>query len=670
MTYEEFRNPPERYRPLQLILSYEQLFGDDEEALRRNLRRVKELGIRGLVVTVNQENYLRSEKAWDVLQCALRISKELGFRLWLYDEEGYPSGSAGGLVLKRDPTCEATGLIERVNGSGEAVHEVIPLYQDTHATENFYQKRRYINILDPKATATFIELTHEEYARRLGDVSRWFETVFTDEPSLINTYVPKGKTYPLTLPWVSSLPEVFFERKGYDLMPHVTSLYHDVGEKDRKIRCDFYEVVSELCAENYFGQIQRWCQQHGIASSGHLLGEETLVWQTSFEGDPFACYRKMDIPGIDMILSSPERIMNENFFIVPKLASSAAQLMGKREVMCEISDFLGESENRPATFEQITCTAGILYALGVTELVCMYGSPILEVLRKTSDQTSSKPIIRAEDYRRYTEFVARLKSVFSRGKRETRVAVLHPIVSVWANFTPSNRSMYEPHPNERVRFIDRAFTNLCRDLLHHQIDFALLDDKAVTESEVGGGELIVAGNRYSCFILPAMDTIRCSSAEKIAAFAENGGHVYSYSLRSDYAAEGVEYDERVRALVSKTFTHENSFAEAQSLDFLEAVTRRIKQTCELSSKDPPLLCTPLSLDGETIFFIVNPSPREWKGTGSFAAVGEPFLLHPLTAEIISPQAVERAGPGTTLSFSLNPYESLFIYFKTTSSFIP
>jgi len=89
-------------------------------------------------------------------------------------------------------------------------------------------------------------------------------------------------------------------------------------------------VISDLCAETYFGQIQSWCRAHKVLSSGHLLGEETLVWQTLFNGDPFMCYRRFDIPGIDMILSSPERIMQdrEPFFLVPKVASSAARLQG------------------------------------------------------------------------------------------------------------------------------------------------------------------------------------------------------------------------------------------------------------------------------------------------------------------------------------------------------
>lgn len=660
---EEFKNPPDKDRPLQLTLSYEQWFGEDEETLRANLHRVRGLGIGGLVVTVNQQNYLRSEKAWETLRLALRVSKELGFRLWLYDEEGYPSGTAGGLVLAKDPSLEATGLIQKSDGPGESVYEAVPLYEGTHATENFYQKRHYINILDTGATKTFIEVTHEEYARRLGDLSMWFEAIFTDEPSLINAYVPKGKTYPLTLPWLRSLPEIFLARKGYDLMPYIESLYRHTGGEDRKVRCDFYDLTSQLCAENYFGQIQEWCQSHGIASSGHLLGEETLVWQTYFEGDPFACYRKMDIPGIDMILSSPERIMRENFFLVPKLASSAAHLTGKREVMCEISDFLGEFENRPATFEQILCTASILYALGITELVCMYGSPILDILGRRDGFPTPQPTMLAKEYKKYTGFVARLKSIFAAAKIESRVAVLHPIVSIWANFTPSDCSMYEPHPNERVRFIDTAFTNLCRDVIQHQIDFDILDDKAIADAEIVGDELVISGNRYSCVVLPPMDTARLRTVEKIAQYADRCGFVLAHALLPEYAAEGSEHDAEVKKVMKKILTNSRTkFVQKDSRTFPEAVKSHVKPNCELFPPSPDILCTRLITNQEKIFFLSNTSSQPWKGVCTFEALGKVALLYPVSGNSSTPGITDVQDSKTKINLSLESYQSLLVAF--------
>jgi hypothetical protein len=660
---EHFQNPPLKYRLLQFLLGYEEWFGEDEITIRENLLRVRDLGIGGLVVSVNQKQYLRSEKAWDVLRLGVRISKELGLRLWIYDEEGYPSGAAGGLVPEKDPSLEAAGLVYHPERSGDSRYEVVPLYDGTHATENFFQKRRYINILDPKATATFLEVTHEAYARHLGDLSKLFEAVFTDEPSLITAYIPKGKTYPLTLPWSDSLPQSFFERKGYDLTPHLESLYKDAGEDYRRIRCDFYEVISELCAESYFGQIQTWCKNHGIASSGHLLGEETLVWQTYFEGNPFACYRKFDVPGIDMILSSPERIMRENYFIVPKLASSAARLAGKQEVMCEISDFFESMDKHPATLEQMMGTASIMYALGVTELVSMYSTAVLEVLKRNDPSASQIPIVGADQYRRYTSFASRLKLIFSQGKIENRVALLHPIISLWANFTPSDRSMYEPHPNERVRFIDEEFTNLCRALLQSQIDFDIVDDRAIAEAVIVGDELRVSGNVYSFVVLPPMDTIRVQTIQKMARYAHEGGFVLAHGLLPTHAAEGREDDEEIMRYVREIFKNpKNTFVEGQTADLIGRLKLQLHPNCELNPPTSEILCTRLSKNNTRIFFLANTSSQAWQGQCRFDEVGRVTLSYPDSANVVTPDSVEAEDSATNLTISLECYQSVFVSF--------
>jgi hypothetical protein len=345
-----------------MIHGFEGWAGAGEDVIRDRVRGLLKAGIGGVVTNVNFQNYFRDDGALEVFRRGVRIAHEEGLRVWIFDEEGYPSGAAGGMVLEKALSAEAQGLIRVADAAGEIRYEVVTLYEATHATENFYKKRHYINILDPVAVATFLEVTHDRYARLLDPIDRCVEAFFTDEPSLITACIPKDRDYPRTVPWHGRVPEEFRTRKGYDILPHRESLFVDTGEIDRKIRCDFYEVIADLCAETYFGGLQEWCHSRHVASSGHLLGEETMVWQTDFDGDPFTCYRKFDIPGIDMILSDPEKIMAKDYFMVPKIAGSACRLQGARRLMCEISDFFGTMDKHPATMDQMKCTAGILFS--------------------------------------------------------------------------------------------------------------------------------------------------------------------------------------------------------------------------------------------------------------------------------------------------------------------
>jgi hypothetical protein len=645
-------------RVLQMLHSFERWGGTTDDAIRSTVRGLLKAGLGGIVTNVSRQNYLRDEGSLEVLQRGVRIAHEEGLRVWIYDEEGYPSGTAGGLVLDKAPSVEAQGLIRVVGAAGEVRYEVVTLYEATHATENFYKKLRYPNILDPLAVSTFLEVTHDRYARVLEPIDRYVEAFFTDEPSLISVYIPTGREYPRTLPWHPRVPEEFRARKGYDLLPHRESLFVDVGETDRKIRCDFYEVIAELCAETYFGGVQEWCHSHNVASSGHLLGEETMVWQTGFNGDPFTCYRNFDIPGIDMIISNPEKIMAKDYFLVPKVAGSASRLQGVRRVMCEISDFFGRRDKDPATIDQMKCTAGILFSFGVTQLCSYYGLSL-------APESEIKPgKFSIKEYRKYTEFAARLNSLFTTGKIRPRVAVLYPILSLWAHFTPSNRSMYEPHPNPDVRFLDGAFTDLCRSLVQQQIDYDIVDERSLVGARIEGNALVVGEQRYQVLVLPPADTIRLRTMETILQFVEGGGSVLAHSLVPKHAAEGPRDDTRITDMVKKIRAAGSLGGSAPGsppIGYL--VKSRIPPDCDLSPSSPNILCTLIQRKEGPAYFFVNVSSRGYTGTCTFRAAGNPSQFNPATGEEHPLKTEKTNGSLSRASLILRPFESIFVLFR-------
>jgi hypothetical protein len=642
-------------RPLQIIPPFEVWAGTTDEAIHGKILGLVKAGLGGLVTNVSLQNYLRDDKAWEILRRGVNIAHEEGLRVWIYDEEGYPSGAAGGLVLEQAPTTEAQGLTRVTDANGTIRYEPITLYEATHATENFYRKRRYINILDPVAASTFLAVTHDRYARVLEPIARYVEAFFTDEPSLISVYIPKDREYPKTLPWHPRVPDEFQARKGYNLLPHLESLFSNVGDMDRKIRCDFYEVIADLCADTYFGALQEWCRSHRVASSGHLLGEETMVWQTDFNGDPFVCYRKFDIPGIDMILSDPEKIMAGDYFMVPKVAGSAARLQGKRRLMCEISDFFGRMDKRPATMDQMKCTAGILFSFGVTDLCSYY--PLSLAPEHEVKPTEFSPM----GYREYTEFAARLNSLFTSGNVERRVALLYPILSLWGHFTPSNRSMYEPHPGAEVRFLDGEFTTLCRGLLQQQIDYDIVDERTLSGATIEGNSLVVGEQKYRVLLLPPLDTVRLRTMEGIVRFVESGGSVLAHPMLPRYAAEGPQDDSRIQGMVEKIRAAGALGGSAPGSPTIGYLIRsRIPSDCDLTPSSPNVLCTLVRLNDGPAYFFVNVSSREYAGSCTIRAEGELALYDPSTGDDRPVRHVITSGSLSRMTLNLRPFQSVFL----------
>lgn len=620
---EQFRHPPNRYRTLQIIHNFDS-FGSDEATLRQRLEWLRATGIGGLVCNVSFKDYMRSEEQWRILLAGLKVAEELGLYLWLYDEEGYPSGAAGGLVLERNPDLEAVGLVRKVGTDGKPRYEVQRMYEGTHCTENVYKKRRYVNLLNPLATRIFIEVTHEAYARRVPHLGKRVHAIFTDEPSLMTTYIrPPADALP-ALPWVEDLPEQFKRRKGYDLMPHLESLYTDTGDY-RGVRCDFYEVVAQLVAERYLGQIQQWCRKHGIASSGHLLAEEKLLWHVMYYGDLFPCLKRMDIPGIDILSSDPLALAAGNGFLVPKLISSAAHLMGRTETMSETSDFAEQMGGRRATLQQMKATASLQYLLGINTITSYYPDPYGATHPNNTEQ-------RRADYAEYNAHVGRLSLLLREAQHECDVAVLYPVAGVQANFYPTTLSMYQPHPSRRLNEIDDGFVNLCRWLLQHQIDFDIVDEAAVQKAQIGRKQFRVAKERYKALVIPSTDAIHIATLQQVLKMAQNGVTVVLVGEQPRYAASRNESDEQVRQLVQALRRRAQSVATTD--DRMAAALRQAGCGVQIEPALPEIWVARYRRGKGSLYCLLNLSQKDRKCTLKIPdAVRSASLRLPETGEV-------------------------------------
>ena len=87
-------DPPAEDRPLQIVHGIHA-----GRASVDGMKYYQDLGLGGIVCNVAFGEYMQSDKHWNTLIAGVEACKELGLVVWLYDEDGYPSGAAGGLVI-------------------------------------------------------------------------------------------------------------------------------------------------------------------------------------------------------------------------------------------------------------------------------------------------------------------------------------------------------------------------------------------------------------------------------------------------------------------------------------------------------------------------------------------------------------------------------------------
>jgi hypothetical protein len=697
---EAFIDPPSEFRPL--IITHAKAVQDpsvlDWLDERRAGGTVLDVGVRPRKAMDGEHwlerRYMDDPGLFEGLRQTMGELKKRGRQIWIYDELGYPSGSAGGRVLEGHPEYQAWAVSCRtfISENGSISVEVekdnveacmaIPVRQGNissgekvdltdHAREGSFRwyvpegewkvfllerfqpdtwmrhnvQRRNVNIMDRDAIARFIEITHERYATELGPQLQDVELFFTDEPQFGATepWIYGKDEAPPAVQWCDELPGAFQAKKGYSVVEALPALFDDVGPETGRYRYDFYDVQSDLVAENYFGQLEDWCHEHGVLSSGHLLLEESLLHHLMWTGSFVKNWSRMDLPGVDLLLSDPSKVdpelakkslpgddpryktmggwhdesvvVNEDFSC--KMAASIARLTGKQGVFTE-SFALAQN----ATLPRVSGVTAWQFASGITHM-STYG---------IQNELS------AEDYASFADFAGRLALLCRRGKAVTNVAVLVPEASVWASYNPPDGGMF-PHYikcNQDAIHIDHVFRETCHQLSAHQRDYEILSENLLQEATIDNGKLQLAGYSFSILILPEARMLHETTLDKVEEFVQAGGHVaFVGSLPSQNPAKGMdaEMTARAEALLASMEDHSYHATSPEQLDKLIVWMGNIDSPAVQWDGAPDIRLLHRREDNREIFLLANPGLKNIEGTFSAEFRGMVSIWDPASGGI-------------------------------------
>ncbi len=188
------------------------------------------------------------------------------------------------------------------------------------------------DILNPDAVACFLRLTHDEYYRRLKE---FFGTtiiaMFTDEPN------PLGKgPHRVTEPWpyTPGFADWLAIKWGCDPRPWLPALWLDFGERTAEFRRAYRQAVADRLNEVFYRAQHEWCENHGIALTGH-----------PDRSDEMAVLRHFHIPGQDTVwravLPNSPSALEGPHSTAAKAATSAARAHGRRRILTELGGAYG-----------------------------------------------------------------------------------------------------------------------------------------------------------------------------------------------------------------------------------------------------------------------------------------------------------------------------------------
>lgn len=545
----EWKSPPPEYGPEP----YYGLNGNVSlEQVRRDLDTLKQLGFTAVTVQAGYGMpfaYL-SPEYFAFFREFVAEAKKRHMRVWIVDDAGYPSGFAGGKFSSEKPELRMQALevaqtipvaggatlhqslppdtvsAAAVNQEGVAVpvplnggaldwtapagnwtvlvvdHEFCtsPTRSDTNPHRVKDTTQSLEDYLDPEATAQFLEFTHKQYKKYVGDeFGRTILGFRGDEPD----YSISG------LPWTPKFFARFREIKGYDVQPYAALFAQTPSKRNPgipihltaeqlRIKADYYDVFSQMFAAGFFKPQGDWCAANHLEYQVHLNHEEIEMDLVRSEGSFFRDMRYVQVPGIDAIW---HQIWKDTVSDYPRLASSVSHVYGKPRDFTE-----SFAAYRPAP--DVNMARYILneqFVRGVNLVEMMY-------FPATSSGPRPPPSYMGEPgFPELLTYVRRMSYLLAMGRPDARVGLLLPSSSMWLGNDAS----------------DTAFVSTERLLSEHQIDFDIVSEDALARDlKAGKGSFeTLSGNAYRTVILPAPLVISSEALARLRAFAEGGGKV-------------------------------------------------------------------------------------------------------------------------------------------------
>jgi hypothetical protein len=396
----------DRYRP---ILNNGVLNDATPEKARADVAWYKQCGYGGFAINGGTRTPIENLNDWlsgfmQACRYYVEAAKELGMNVWIFDEWGYPSGTACGQVLteERFRAKKYRLSYDIILEAGQSLCLPVPdkfvsacafpvdyfsFYCNQLSSERIYpqdgqlcytagQRTRVIavaweyttfithtmpmtkvdkstvgtiDILSKEAVAKFLRCMHEWYVEPLGDeFGKTIQGFFYDEPELCYDF-----------PYTEELPEAFLKRFGYpleDILPELlgwkfrsalvsgasSRLVSDssAGAQLCKYMADYEAVWTDLLARNFYGQIQEWCHAHGLLSVGHQDLDNQLSTLRTVSGDFWENNKYNDRPGIDVIW---DNIAPDKFADFARYAGCAKRTFGTSGAISETFAEMGPS---------------------------------------------------------------------------------------------------------------------------------------------------------------------------------------------------------------------------------------------------------------------------------------------------------------------------------------
>ncbi len=537
-----FQNPPTEYRTVPFWVWNNDVSKQD---IDHTLVEFKDKGFGGVFIHPRYgliTEYL-SDEWWELVAYSLQKAKELDLNIWIYDENSFPSGFAGGHVVAQMPEANSEGvalkpyfmdvlkipkaaerpkhifkkegdkwieITSKVKSELNKKGEYCILDLNDYETSKWFGGYSYIDILKPGVTEKFMEITMPGYEKTLGsEFGKRVPGIFTDEPNT-NTRSAGPIRY------TPDLYEQFEKQWGYNLQPHLMSLITETGEWKR-VRHNYQSTILQLFIDRWSKPWNKYTEEKNLQWTGHYWEHG---WPSPKEGpDNMAMYAWHQTPAIDMLFNSEELRPDQfgNIRNVKELSSVVNQFDRHRA----LSETYGAA-GWELTFDDMKRLGDWEFVLGVN-----FMNQHLSYISMAGDRKHDFPQSFGTHspywgvFRYQTDYFARLSLALSSGHQRNNILIIEPTTTAWMFYNPNERE------NAKMNNVKSQFEPFLVELEKYQVEYDLGCENIIKDhGKIEDGKFVVNKAGYELVILPpGLENLDKTTFNLLKQFVESGGKV-------------------------------------------------------------------------------------------------------------------------------------------------
>lgn len=522
----------------------------EKEEILRQVELIEQMGFGGYFMhsRVGLVTEYLGEEWFELINACADEGAKRGLEAWLYDEDRWPSGSAGGMVTEKKEnrmqfmvmhvdgfewkeglisaySCRLDGVnvfdLKKLNPGETAEGTIIWFDTKEFKAGPNYNGNTYLDTMKRSATEDYIKSTHEKYKEKCGNrLGSAIPGVFTDEPhrgTLMCDTENEGENTANFAPYTDALFEEFQNMWGYDLAEKLPELFLRVnGEVVSPVKWHYCELTQQLFLNHFIKPIMEWCEKNHMHFTGHVLHEDTLGAQVVPNGSMMRNYEWMDYPGVDVLGQG------NNYYNIAKQISSVARQCGKKWLLSELYGCTGWQMN----FENYK-NAGDWQALLGINLRCPHLSWYTMAGEAKRDYPASIFFQSAwyREYKYVEDYYARIGVFFSEGVPLCDTLVINPVESLWCQIYAGWAHWLGASSEEALK-VEKQFEELYHWLLSENIDFDYADEEMLSRLyRIENDTLMVGQAAYKKVVVSGMLTMRSSTLDILQKFQQAGGKV-------------------------------------------------------------------------------------------------------------------------------------------------